>query len=78
MPSVELMPSARYEIADIVIVDEERISNVNVVLINGKVVVESGCHPGEWLPIRSPPMETDTLYGEGRYVIQDIYTKLTP
>jgi predicted amidohydrolase len=61
------------KIADITVTDEERISKVKYVIIRGNVVVEDGCDPREWLPIRSPAYREPGT----RYLIRDIYTKLT-
>ena len=60
-------------IGDITVTDEERISKVKYVIIGGKVVIEDGCDPREWLPIRSPSYREPGA----RYLIRDVYTKLT-
>jgi predicted amidohydrolase len=73
----KLAPNRGYikpgKVADITITDEKRISKIEYVIINGKVVVEDGCDPKEWLPIRSPAYREPGT----RYVVRDIYTKLT-
>ncbi len=60
------------KIADLVLVDEQEISNVEKVMIGGEIVVENGARPREEVPL----MEPSVYDPEGRNPVRSLYTKL--